>query len=46
LGLRVAPIITIREAAAHLLAHDVAGRRYLTEADAARIHAHLAAAAG
>lgn len=43
-GIVVAPIITISEAVVHLLAHDVDGTRYLTEADAARIRAHLAQA--
>ena len=43
-GIVVAPIITISEAVVHLLAHDVNGTRYLTEADAARIRAHLAQA--
>lgn len=43
-GLRVAPILTITEAAAHLEAHEVAGKRYLTTDDAARIRAHLAQA--
>ena len=40
-GIRVAPIISISAAAAHLEATDVAGRRYLTAADAARIREHL-----
>ena len=43
-GIIVAPIITISDAVVHLLAHDVDGTRYLTEADAARIRAHLAQA--
>jgi orotate phosphoribosyltransferase len=44
LGVLVAPIITITEAANHLAANDVAGRRFLGSADLARITAHLAAA--
>ncbi len=44
-GIIVAPIITISEAVAHLLTHDVNGMRFLSPADAARIHAHLAPAA-
>ena len=46
-GIIVAPIITISEAVVYLLAHDAHdgdGTRYLTEADAARIRAHLAQA--
>lgn len=43
-GILVAPIITISEAVAHLLAHEVGGTRYLTDADAARIRTHLAQA--
>lgn len=43
-GITVAPIITISEAVAHLSAHEVGGTRYLTDADAARIRAHLARA--
>ena len=42
LGVTVAPIITITEAADHLAANDVDGRRYLGAADRARIAAHLA----
>jgi orotate phosphoribosyltransferase len=41
LGLPVAAIITIREAAAHLAEHDIAGRRLLTPADRDRIFAHV-----
>ncbi len=43
-GITVAPIITISEAVAHLLAHEVGGTRYLTDADADRIRSHLAQA--
>lgn len=41
LGVTVAPIITITEAADYLLDHDVAGRRHLTAADHANILRHL-----
>jgi orotate phosphoribosyltransferase len=42
LGVTVAPIITISEAADFLVANDVAGKRFLTTADRARIASHLA----
>jgi orotate phosphoribosyltransferase len=42
LGVTVAPIITISEAADFLVAHEVAGRRYLDAAQRARIAQHLA----
>ncbi|HEX3135711.1 MAG TPA: phosphoribosyltransferase family protein, partial [Planctomycetota bacterium] len=42
LGVVVAPIITITEAADFLIANDVAGKRYLTTADRERIAKHLA----
>ena len=42
LGVIVAPIITITEAADFLVANDVDGKRYLSAADRARIAAHLA----
>ena len=42
LGVTVAPIITISEAADFLVAHDVGGKRYLTTADRERIAKHLA----
>ncbi len=45
LGVTVAPIITITEAADFLAANEVSGRRYLGAADRARIAAHLAASA-
>lgn len=44
LKIAVAPIITVSEAVAHLEAHEVAGKRYLTADLAARIRAHVAAA--
>jgi orotate phosphoribosyltransferase len=43
-GISVAPIITISEAVTHLLTSSPGGTSYLTEADAARIRAHLAQA--
>ncbi len=43
-GITVAPIITISEAVTHLLTPSPDGTRYLTDADAARIRAHLAQA--
>jgi orotate phosphoribosyltransferase len=43
LGVVVAPIITITEAAETLVSMDIAGRRYLTPADRARIATHLLA---
>jgi orotate phosphoribosyltransferase len=42
LGIEVAPIITVSEAAAWLAANDVGGRRYLDLAMLARITQHLA----
>lgn len=42
LGITVAPIITISEAADFLVANDVGGKRYLTTADRERIATHLA----
>lgn len=44
LGVTVVPILTISEAAEYLATNDVAGRRYLSATDQARISAHLAAA--
>ncbi len=41
-GITVAPIITITEAADFLVANDLAGKRYLTQADRERIARHLA----
>jgi hypothetical protein len=41
MGVPVSAIITVTEAADHLLANDVAGRRYLTADDRERIHRHL-----
>lgn len=43
-GIRVAPILRISEAADHLERQEVAGRRFLTAEDAARIRAYLAQA--
>ena len=42
LGVTVAPIISITEAADFLLAHDVHGKRYLSKAEHERIIKHLA----
>jgi orotate phosphoribosyltransferase len=42
LGVTVAPIITISEAADFLVTNDVAGKRYLTATDRERIAQHLA----
>ena len=42
LGVTVAPIITISEAADFLVTNDVGGKRYLTAADRERIAKHLA----
>ena len=42
LGITVAPIITISEAADFLVANDVGGKRHLSKADRERIAAHLA----
>ena len=42
LGITVAPIISITEAADFLLAHDVHGKRYLSKAEHERIIKHLA----
>jgi orotate phosphoribosyltransferase len=42
MGVPVSAIITVTEAADHLLANDVAGRRYLSAEDRERIRQHLA----
>jgi orotate phosphoribosyltransferase len=42
LGVTVAPIISITEAADFLVAHDVQGKRYLSKAEHERIIKHLA----